>query len=54
VKYFIRPVAKDDLIRQFRYYLMKEAFEAANRFLEAVGESIDAICRMQHIGAQTA
>jgi len=51
VKYIIRPAAKDDIIRQFRYYLLEDAFEAATRFLDAVDESIEAICRMPHIGA---
>jgi plasmid stabilization system protein ParE len=40
VKHTIRPAAKDDIIRQFRYYLREEALEAATRFLDAVDESI--------------
>jgi toxin ParE1/3/4 len=51
VKYIIRPAAKDDIIRQFRHYLLEDAFEAATRFLDAVDESIEAICQMPHIGA---
>ena len=47
----IRPAAKDDIIRQFRYYLLEERFEVAIRFLDAVDESIEAICQMPHIGA---
>lgn len=51
MKHTIRPAAKDDILRQFRYYLLKDAFEAANRFLDAVDESIEAICQMPYIGA---
>jgi toxin ParE1/3/4 len=51
VKYVIRPNAKDDILRQFRYYLLEDAPEAATRFLDAVDESIEAICRMPEIGA---
>jgi plasmid stabilization system protein ParE len=46
-----RPSAKDDILRQFRYYLLEDAFEAAARFLDAVDESIEAICQMPDIGA---
>jgi toxin ParE1/3/4 len=50
VKQAIRPNAKDDILRQFRYYLLKDEFDVANRFLEAVEESTEALCRMPHIG----
>ena len=51
MKFVIRPEAKDDILRQFRYYLLQDAFEAATRFLDAVDESIEAICKMPHMGA---
>jgi plasmid stabilization system protein ParE len=51
VKYVIRPNAKDDILRQFRYYLLEDALDAATRFLEAVDESIEALCKMPEIGA---
>jgi toxin ParE1/3/4 len=51
VKYVIRPNAKDDILRQFRYYLLEDALDAATRFLEALDESIEAICKMPEIGA---
>jgi toxin ParE1/3/4 len=51
VKHIIRPAAKDDIIRQFRYYLLEDALEAAVHFLDAVDESIEAICQMPNIGA---
>lgn len=52
MKHVIRPAAEEDIIRQFRYYLLSGAEEAATHFLDAVEESIDAICRMPHIGAR--
>jgi toxin ParE1/3/4 len=39
------------ILRQFRYYLLEDALDAATRFLDAVDESIQAICRMPHMGA---
>jgi toxin ParE1/3/4 len=51
VKHVIRPAAKDDIIRQFRYYLLQDAPEPAARFLDAVNESIDHICRLPETGA---
>jgi len=51
VKHIIRPAAKDDIIRQFRYYLLEDELEAATRFLDAIDESIEVICQMPHIGA---
>jgi hypothetical protein len=37
VKHIIRPAARDDIVRQFRYYLLDPDTPAvANRFLEAV------------------
>ena len=47
----IRPNAKDDILRQFRYYLLKEAFDTADSFLAAVDESISTICTMPEMGA---
>jgi toxin ParE1/3/4 len=51
VKQVIRPNAKADILRQFRYYLLEDALDAAIRFLDAVDESIDALCKMPEIGA---
>jgi len=51
VKYVIRPSAKDDITRQFRYYLLHDAVDAAARFLDAVDESIEALRRMPNLGA---
>jgi toxin ParE1/3/4 len=52
VKYFIRPAARDDIIRQFRYYLVTEnAPDVAFRFLDAVDDSIEQLLPVPHIGA---
>jgi toxin ParE1/3/4 len=48
----IRPQARDDIIRQFRWYLVEQdAPEAAFRFLEAVEESVQQVVRMPDMGA---
>jgi toxin ParE1/3/4 len=48
----IRPRARDDIIRQFRWYLIdQEAPEAALRFLDAIEDSVEQIVRMPNMGA---
>ena len=51
MKYIIRPAAKEDIIRQFRYYLLEEAFDAADKFIDAVDDTIESLCRMPEVGA---
>jgi len=51
VKHLIRPAAREDILRQFQYYLLNDAPDVATRFLEAVDESIAAICSMPQMGA---
>ena len=51
MKHVIRPAGKDDIIRQFRHYLLQDALDAATRFLDAADESIEALCKMPHTGA---
>jgi toxin ParE1/3/4 len=52
VRHVIRPAARDDIIRQYRYYLVDESVpEVAVRFLEALEDAINALCRMPEIGA---
>ena len=51
MNHVVRPAARDDIVRQFRYYLLEDALEAATRFLEAVEESVEALCQMPHMGA---
>jgi toxin ParE1/3/4 len=42
VNHSIRPVARKDILQQFRYYLIeKDAEDAALRFLEAVQQAIE-------------
>jgi plasmid stabilization system protein ParE len=51
VKHTIRPAARDDIIRQFRYYLVdRDKPEVANRFLEAVDKSVEKILRTPNAG----
>ncbi len=52
MKHTIRPAARDDIIRQFRYYLVgQDRPEVANRFVEAVERTIDKILRTPNGGA---
>jgi plasmid stabilization system protein ParE len=47
VKSVIRPRARDDIIRQFRWYLVEQdAPDAAFRFVDAVEESVRQLLRM--------
>ena len=48
----IRPRAHDDIIRQFRWYLInQDAADAAFRFLDALEESVLQLLSMPHMGA---
>jgi plasmid stabilization system protein ParE len=48
----IRPRARDDIIRQYRWYLVeKDAPDAAFRFLDAVEKSIEQLIRMPGSGS---
>jgi toxin ParE1/3/4 len=52
VKSVIRPRARDDIIRQFRWYLVEQdAPDAAFRFVDAVEESVRQLVRMPDMGA---
>ncbi|MBK9170791.1 MAG: type II toxin-antitoxin system RelE/ParE family toxin [Bryobacterales bacterium] len=53
MKHCIRPSARDDILRQYRYYLLEDALDAATRFLEAVDNSIS-LCKMPEMGAPRA
>jgi plasmid stabilization system protein ParE len=51
VKFVVRSVAREDILRQFEYYLVeKNAATAANRFLVAVQAAIEQLCRQPEIG----
>jgi plasmid stabilization system protein ParE len=46
VKPIIRPAARDDILRQFRYYLVdQDKPEVAERFLRAVRKTIEVMIR---------
>jgi toxin ParE1/3/4 len=52
VKQIIRPAARDDILRQFRYCLVDQGKpEVANRFIEAVERTIDKLLRTPNAGA---
>jgi toxin ParE1/3/4 len=52
VKEFVRPAARDDILRQFRYYLLdREAPETAARFLAAVEASVEQLLTNPEIGS---
>jgi toxin ParE1/3/4 len=48
----IRPRAQDDILRQFRWYLVEQdAPDAAFRFVEAIEAAVEQLARMPNIGA---
>ena len=52
MKAVIRPRAQDDILRQFRWYLVEQdAPDAAFRFVEAVEASVEQLLRMPNMGA---
>ncbi len=52
MKHIIRSAARDDILRQFRYYLVdQDKPEVANRWLEAVEKTIHKILRTPSAGA---
>lgn len=51
----IRPRARDDIIRQFRWYLVQQdAADAGYRFLDALEESVQQLLHMPNMGAPKA
>jgi plasmid stabilization system protein ParE len=51
VKVLYRQTASDDIVRQFRYYLLTaEAPEIALRFREAVRRTIQSLIQNPHVG----
>jgi plasmid stabilization system protein ParE len=51
VKVLYRQTAGDDIVRQFRYYLVTaEAPEIALRFREAVRRTIQSLSQNPHVG----
>ena len=52
MKDVIRPRAQDDILQQFRWYLVEQdAPDAALWFLEAVEASVEQLLSMPHTGA---
>jgi toxin ParE1/3/4 len=52
VNVYFRTAAREDVLRQYSYYLVeKGAAPAAERFLEAVQSAIEMLCRMPDMGA---
>jgi len=51
VKVLYRQTANDDIVRQFRYYLLTaDAPEIAVRFREAVKHTIQSLAQSPHVG----
>jgi toxin ParE1/3/4 len=49
---YFRTAAREDVLRQFRYYLIeKEIPHVAQRFLDAVESAVETLCRTPGIGA---
>jgi toxin ParE1/3/4 len=52
VNVFIRTAAREDILRQYFYYMIeKDAVRAAERFLDAVQSATEMLCRMPRAGA---
>jgi toxin ParE1/3/4 len=52
VNVFVRTAAREDILRQYFYYMIeKDAARAAERFLDAVQSATEALCRMPLAGA---
>jgi toxin ParE1/3/4 len=52
VKFVIRPAAREDILRQYEYYLSEANETVAARFLNAVEFAIGQVCGSSGIGAQ--
>ncbi len=51
MKHVIRPAARSDILRQYEYYVLEGVPDIADRFIDAVHESISRIRQMPGIGA---
>jgi toxin ParE1/3/4 len=54
VKFVIRPAAREDILRQYQYYLIEANELVAARFLNAVESTIAKLCRQPGIGVPKA
>jgi plasmid stabilization system protein ParE len=51
VNAYIRTAAREDILRQFRYYVVeKQIPQVAQRFLDEVEAAVDTLCRAPGIG----
>ena len=49
---YVRTAAREDILKQYFYYLIeKDAARAGERFLEAVQSAIEMLCQMPGMGA---
>lgn len=51
MKAVVRPVARQDILHQYRYYISEGAYDAADGFIDAVDMSIAHLSRMPETGA---
>jgi len=51
VTHVIRPAARADILRQYRFYLAQDALDAATRFLRAVEQSIGQLVKTPEAGS---
>jgi len=52
VRLVLRPSAREDILKQYYYYLVeKEVEEVAERFLANIQASIEQVCRHPGIGS---
>jgi len=52
VNVFVRTAAREDILRQYFYYMIeKDAVRAAERFLEALRSATEMLCRMPRADA---
>jgi len=50
-KAYFRTAAREDILRQFRYYMIeKQVPQIAQRFLDSVESAVDTLCRAPGIG----
>jgi plasmid stabilization system protein ParE len=51
VNVYVRAAVREDILRQYSYYLIeKDAAQAAERFLESVESAIELLCTMPGAG----
>ena len=55
MKFTIRPAVREDILRQYRYYLIEQNAETtAARFLAAVQDAMKQVCKHPEIGTPKA